>query len=378
MIEIKEAVLKKDIKKFVDFPRKLYKGCPYFVPFLRFDEINNADPRKNPSLESCRAKYFLAYKDGVIAGRIMAIIAYEDIKKSGVKRIRFSRIDFIDDVEVAGALLKAVADFGRSEGLEYVHGPLGFNDTDREGLLIEGFDRMGTFETQYSYPYYHKHLEALGFIKDVDWLERVYRCPPAPDQRIEKISQMVLKRYNLTSLHLNKKQFIERYAKKFFEMIDKSYSGLYATVPLSDKVVDSLVNMFKLIADTRFICCVVDENDNVIGGGIALPSIAKALNKSGGRLTPLGIIRLLWALKHFDTVDFALIGVLPEYLNKGVNAIVISEILNGGINKGVRYGESNPTLETNNNVQTQFKFLDIAWEKRRRAYVKPILKSTDK
>ena len=372
MIEIREAVCKKDIKKFVDFPQKLYKDCPYFVPFLRFDEINNADPKKNPALEDCRSRYFLAYRGGEIVGRVMAIIHYADIKKSGIKRIRFSRIDFIDDYEVSAALIKTVEDLGRKEGLEHIHGPLGFNDLDREGLLIEGFERRATFETQYSYPYYQKHIEGLGFQKDVDWVERVYRCPPQPDQRIEKISQMVLKRHNLKSVDLNKKQFIERYGKKFFTMIDQSYSGLYASVPLSDKVIDATIGMFKFIADMRLICCIVDENDNVVGGGIALPGIAKAIQKSRGRLTPCGIIRFLYATKHYDTVDFVLIGVLPQYLNKGVNAIVVSKILNGGIERGVKYGESNPTLETNFNVQSQFKFLEIAWQKRRRAYTKAI------
>ena len=373
MIEIREAASKKDIKKFIDYPQKLYKDCPYFVPFLRMDEINMSNPKKNASLEVCKVKYFLAYKGGEIVGRVLGIIHFDDIKKTGVKRVRFSRIDFIDDIEVARALIKAVEEFGKAEGMEYIHGPLGFNDLDREGLLTEGFDRISTFEEQYSYPYYPVLLEKLGFEKDVDWISMLLKCPPVMDARIERISERVLKKYDLRVARFkSKNEFINKYGRKFFRAMDECYSGLYATVPFSEKVIDNTIKMFKLIADLKLICVVVDKDDNIVAGGMALANIAKAVQKSKGRLGPLGIIRLLWAVKHYEYIDFAFIGVLPEYLNKGVNSIVITEIVKGGIARRVKGAETNLMLEFNNKVQSQFSFLEGERHKRRRAYIKPI------
>lgn len=372
MIEIREAVSKKDIKKFVDFPQKLYKGNPYFVPYLRMDEVNIINPEKNPALEDCKAKCFLAYRDGELCGRVMGIVHYGDIKRSGIKRIRFSRIDFINDVEVARALLNAVEELGRAEGLEYIHGPLDFNDLGREGMLIEGFDRMSTFETQYSYEYYPVIMEKIGFKKDVDWIEHLIKCPKKMDERIERLSQKVLERFNLRIARYSKREFIKRYALKFFEMLDKSYTELYATVPLPPKVIDSTVKSFKLIADKRLVCCVVDKDDTIVAGGLALPSIAKAVQKSKGRLLPFGIFRLLWAIKRYSVVDLALIGVLPEYRNKGLNSIIITEIVKGAISRKVVDAESNHMLEDNTNIQAQNKFMEHIVHKRRRAYVKPI------
>lgn len=372
MIEIREAVSKKDVKEFVDFPQKLYKGNPYFVPYLRFDEMNILDPKKNPALCDCKVKAFLAYRDGELSGRVLGIIHYGDIKRFGIKRIRFSRIDFIDDAEVARALISAVEGFGRAEGLEYIHGPLGFNDLDREGMLIEGFDRISTFETQYSYPYYPAIMERIGFKKDVDWIEQYIKCPKKTDERIERLSQKVLERFNLRIARFGKREFIKRYAHKFFEMLDKSFSGLYATVPLPPKVIDSTVKMFGLIADKRLVACVLDKDGNVIAGGIALPSIAKAVQKSKGRLLPFGVFRILWAVKHYKIIDLALIGVLPEYRNKGINSIIISEIMKGSISQNADYAESNVMLENNLNVQAQNKFMEHIVHKRRRCFIKPI------
>jgi len=372
MIEIREAVTKKDIKKFVDFPQKLYKGNPFFVPFLRYEEINNANPQKNPALADCKVKYFLAFKDGALCGRIMGIVHYGDIGRYGIKRVRFSRIDFIDDTEVARALIKAVEDFGRAEGLEYIHGPIGFNDLDRVGMLVEGFDKMATFETQYNYEYYPAAMDRLGFQKDADWIETFYFVPPRIDPRIEKISRMALEKYNLKSVRGTKRQMIKRYGLKLFEMIDKSYHGLYGTVPLNPKVIKGIIGMFKLIADPKLICVVVDKDDNVVAGGLALPSIAKAVQKSKGRLTLLAVIRLLWAIKRYKVIDLALIGVLPEYQNKGLNAIVITDIVNGGIQRKVIGAESNYVLEDNYKSISQLSFMDKVQHKRRRAYVKPI------
>ena len=372
MIEVREAVSKKDIRKFVDYPQKLYKNCPYFVPFLRMDELNFANPKKNPNLIQCKTKYFLAYKDGEICGRVMGIIHYADIKKTGIKRVRFSRIDFINDIEVARALIKAVEEFGRAEGLEYIHGPLGFNDLDREGMLIEGFDRLSTFETQYSYDYYPVLMEKLGFKKDVDWIEKLLKRPEEMDKRIESISKKVLSRYNLKVLNVSKRQFIKKYGLKFFESMDIGFSHLYGTVPFPPKVIDNTINMFKLIADMNLICTVVDEKDNVVAGAVVLPSIAEAVQKCRGRLTPLGIIRILWAIKHYKVVDFAFIWVLPEYLNKGVNSIIINEIVKNGMARKVTQAETNIMLETNEKVQVQFDFLKGECHKRRRAFVKPI------
>ena len=373
MIEIKEVKTKKDIKNFVKYPHKLYKGNPYFVPFLDIDEINKFDSKKNESYDDCIVKCFLAYKDGQIVGRIAGIIQKLYNQKVDEKRVRFSRFDSIDDQEVANKLFSSVENWAKEQGMTIIHGPMGYNDLDREGLLIEGFDQMSTFEEQYNYDYYPKLIENYGFKKEVDWIEyRLYR-PKEPIERIEKISEVVSKRYGLTlNSPKNVKKYIQKYKQKLFKVLDDAYSPLYGVVPFSDKVKDSLIEQFSLVLNDDYLVTVTDKEDNVIAFGLVFPSLSESVNKSKGKLLPFGIFRMLKQIKKPKSIDLALIAIEPEYQNKGVSAMIMSALIKGMIKKDIEYAETNLMLEDNNRIQNQWDVFDYIQHKKRRSYVKNI------
>jgi len=371
MITIKEASTKRDLKKFADFPTRLYRDCPYYVPPIRINELKLANPKKNPSGKNCRAKYWLAYKGGKLAGRVSAIINGLDDRKTGLRRVRFCRIDFIDDREVSRTLMNAVEDFAKKEGRRDIIGPLGFNDLDREGLLIEGFDRMSTFETQYNYPYYKTHLEDLGYVKEIDSEEILYTVPKVHDERISRIAQKALEKYDFRILEgMSKRRLIKLYGEKAFRMLDECYSALFCTVPLTGEAIKSTLGSFGLIARLEMMCFVADKDGNVVAGAIALPSIADAVRKSRGRLTPFSILRIIRAVRRPKTVDLVLIGVLPAYRNYGLSAVIIDRVLRGIVASGATLAESNPLLETNDKIHAQFTFTDGEVVRRRRFYKK--------
>ncbi len=371
MIEIKEVKTKKDKKMFVDFPTKLYEGCKQYVHPLRMDELNLFS-EKNVSYEDCDTIYFLAYKDGKVVGRIAGIEQRIYNQKVNEKRIRFTRFDAINDVEVAKALFDAVEDWARKKGMDIVHGPLGFNDLDREGMLIEGFDELATFEEQYNYPYYPELLEKCGYQKEVDWLEyKIFPTYGEREKRVEALADKVLKRYNLKiAKGKNKKKFIEKYKQGIFEVIDEAYGDLHGVVPYTDKLRDQIINQFKMFISLDFIVTIVDENDRVVAFGFGIPSLSKAVQKSKGRLTPLGIARLLYSVKHPKILDFALIGIRKQYLNKGLPAIVLNYIMKSLPKFKIEHCETNLNLEYNIPIQNQWKNFDHIQHKRRRCYIK--------
>ena len=372
MIEIIEVKTKKEIREFVDFPTKLYKGVKQYVHPLRFDEINNFNPKKNASLEECDVQLFLAKQDGKIVGRIAGIIQRSYNKKVGQTRCRFSRFDAINDVEVAHALFGAVENWAKEQGMNIVHGPLGFNDLDREGMLIEGFDEIATFEEQYNFPYYKDLLEACGYEKETDWLE--YKIFPSPlDERTDRIADMVLKRYNLRVVQeKSKKKFLKKYGDQLFEVIDQAYAPLHGTVPLSESVRAQILEQFELILSLKFFIAIVDENDRVIAFGFALPSLAKAVNKSKGKMLPAGIFRMLHAIKKPQVVDLALVGIRPEYQGKGVNAIIMRFMANSIKKNHIQFCETNLNLEDNIKIQQQWKLFNHSQHKRRRCFIKKL------
>ncbi len=371
MIEIKEVKTKRDKRKFVDFPTKLYKGCKEYVHPLRMDELNLFS-EKNVSYEDCDTIYFLAYKDGKIVGRIAGIEQKIYNAKVNEKRIRFTRFDCINDEEVAKALFNAVENWARSKGMDIVHGPLGFNDLDREGMLIEGFDELATFEEQYNYSYYPELMEKCGYVKEVDWVEfKIFPTYGEREKRVEKIADKVLKRYNLKiATDKNKRRFIERYKKGIFEVIDEAYGDLHGVVPYTDKLRDQIINQFKMFISLKYIVTIVNEKDEVVAFGFGIPSLSKAVQKSKGRLTPFGIIRLLHAVKHPKILDFALIGIRKNYLNKGLPAIVLNYIMKKLPEFGIEHCETNLNLEYNIPIQNQWKNFDHVQHKRRRCYIK--------
>jgi GNAT superfamily N-acetyltransferase len=373
MIKIRQITKRNHIKKFINFQIKLYKGNKFFVPPIIVDEIKFLQVSKNPAFERAEVALFLAYENKKIVGRIAAFILHDYNEKIGESRVRFSRFDSIDNQKVANALFKAAEQWAKEKGANIIHGPLGANDLDREGLLIEGFDQEQTFEEQYNYDYYAKLIENYGFKKEIDWLEFKIYLPKQMDERIVRISNMVLKRSNLKIAKIeNKNKFIDKYKDGIFEVLDAAYAKLYGVVPISNKVRAELVKQFKLLLDPRFICVVLNEQNEVVAFGLAMPSLTKAVQKSRGKLLPFGIFRLLLATKRPKAVDLGLIAVKPEYQLKGVNAIILNEIGKKIIAAGIESVETNLQLENNKEVQSQFENFKKDQHKKRRSYVKAI------
>ncbi len=372
MITIKEVKNKKDIKDFIEFPLNLYKDCPYFVPPLYSSE-KSLFKTNNIYCDQCESVYYNAYMDGKIVGRISGIIQKVANEKYNQKRVRFTRFDSIDDQEVANLLFSTVEKWAKEKGMTEIVGPLGFSDLEREGLLVEGFDQLSTFEEQYNYEYYKKLIENYGFIKEVGWTERKLYLPKEINPKLERISSMMMEKYHLKYVYpKTTKELINKYGDKIFDLLDKSYYEIYGSVPLNKKMRDDLKASFKLIVDVKFVAIIVDENDDVVCFGISFPSIAKAVQKSGGRLTPACIIRILKALRNPEILDLALIGVEKKYQLRGISSSIISNLLKYLSNCNIKYCETNLNLESNDNIQNQWKNFDSILHKKRSAFVKTI------
>ncbi len=372
MIEVLEVKTKQQQKEFLEFPLRLYRGNPYFVPPLYSDE-KKIFRKDYVYYDVCDAVYFNAYKNGKIAGRISGILQKAGNEKRGEKRIRFTRFDAINDKKVAKALFDAVENWGRSLGMDTICGPLGFSDLEREGLLVEGFHEYSTFCEQYNADYYGNLIESLGYEKEVDWLEYKVYPPENDDGSLEKLADFVMKRYNL---HFGtadtKEEFLDKYQKQFFELIDVAYDGLYGTVPFTDGMKKMLIDNFKLIIDLKLIAVLLDENEKIVSLGLCFPSIAKAVQKSYGHLTPAALARVLKSIKKPRVLEMGLIAVAPKYVNRGITSVVASELMKMLRADGVEYAESNLTLEENHAIQNQWKRFKVIQHKRRRAYVKKL------
>ena len=376
MIEIKEVITKKDIKTFAKYPVKLYKNCPYYVPCLRGDELNTFNPKKNASLAYQEAKGFLAYKDGKLVGRIAGIINRKDNQNTGVNYIRFSRLECIDDKEVFSALISAVEKMGKERGMEIIHGPWGFNDTDREGMLTYGFDRRSTYATNYYYPYFAENIRALGFEDESKWTERRFIIPKTPNERITNLSEKIKKRYKLKDLAetMSVKEIVDKYGYKLFETYNDAYGDLDGFVKVEQKEIDEILSGFGTIVNSKYISVLVDEDDNVAGFGIVLPSICNALIKSRGKLFPFGFIGVLRAIKKPKELEMALIGVAQKYKNSGIHAIIISRIMKHVIEDGILEIETNPMLEHNFSIQHMWDQFENEVIKKRQTFKKEITK----
>ena len=372
MVEIKEATTKKLQKEFLDFPLKLYKGNPYFVPPLYVDELKMFKPGFIYN-DTCESVFYNAYKDGVMVGRISGILQKASNEKRNEKRIRFTRFDSVDDQEVADALFDAVEAWGKSLGMDTVCGPLGYSDLEREGLLVEGFDQLSTFEEQYNAEYYGKLIENHGYKKEVDWIESKVYLPDEPDEKLFRVTDEIMKRYKL---HIgeakNVNGFLKKYADPFFELLDSSYADLYGTVPFTDGMKKMMIDNFRLTIDLKYVAVILDENDRVVCLGICFPSIAKAVQKSGGHLTPAALVRLLKAVKKPKVLDLGLIAVSPEYMHKGVANVITAGLMKMLQNDGVEYAETNLNLEDNLAILNQWKRFRSVRHKRRRSYVKTL------
>lgn len=362
-------------KAFVKFPVKLYKDSPYYVPSLIIDELGTLNTKKNPAFDFCEMQLFLAYRDDEIVGRIAAIINHSANEIWKQKNGRFGFVDFIDDNEVVDALFAAAGKWLKNKGMEDMVGPMGFTDLDHEGLLINGYDRMSTMSTTYSYPYYKDQIERLGFEKDADWVEFLIKVPEETPERHRRIANMVKTRYKLSVLKFKSLKQITPYVDKLFRLLNIAYKPLYGFVPLTDKQIDYYVKMYVPLIRWDIVCIVIEEEtDNVIGFGIGVPSLAKALIKHRGKLFPFGWIDLLKALKlrSNDSADLMLMGVAPEYQGKGVNAIIFDDFITSAYRSGFRSVESNPELEINDKMVSLWDGFEAEHHKTRRAYKKRI------
>ena len=374
MVEIREVKSRSELKQFIQFYYDLYRGCDCAVPFLYFDEMATLRSDKNPSFECCEAQYFLAYKDGKIVGRVAAIINRRANERWNCHQVRFGWFDFIDDLEVSTALLKAVEDWGRERGMVEMAGPLGFIDTDREGMLVEGFDQLASMYVNYNYPYYPRHIEQMsGFKKDNDYVECKVKVPEIVPEKFVKVTDMVRRRYGLKVHKFTRHELIEEgYGRKVFDLLNATYADLYGFSQLSDRQIDKLVNDYIKIADLNLVTAIMDA-EKMVGFGTTFPSFSRALQKTrDGRLFPFGWWHVLKILKWHKTpiVDLLLIGVLPEYRAKGANALIFNDLIPYFQQYNFEYAETGPMMETNEGVLSQWQYLEATVHRRHRCYRK--------
>lgn len=365
---------RKELKKFVKFGTAHYDGNPYFVPPLVIDDVNTLSPSVNPAFDFCEAQSFMAYRDGKPVGRITGIINSAVNERTGKKDARFGFVEFIDDNEVVDALFNAVAQWGRSKGMNSLVGPLGFTDMDKEGMLIEGFDEVGTMATIYNYPYYPAHMERMGFAPDADWVEYTINIPKEIPEKHQRIAEIAMRRNNLKiKKFTSRKKIKEEYGVALFELINEAYDQLYGYSPLTPKQIAYYIDMYLGIINLDYVTVVVDENDKLVALGIAIQSFSKALQKSRGKLFPFGWWHLLKTLKWgSDVVDLLLVAVKPELQNKGVNALLFTDLIPNFNKGGFVRAESNPELAANDKVQNQWTYFDNRLHKRRRSFRKSI------
>lgn len=374
-VQIKKVETNKDLRTFSKFANKLYKGSAFYVPTMPVDERNTLDKKKNAAFEFCDADYFLAYKDGKLVGRVAAILNPKANMAWKTKQVRFGWIDFIDDYEVSEALINQVIAWGRERGMEHIAGPLGFTDFDPEGMLVEGFDRLGTMAMLYNHPYYMVHMERLGMVKEVDWLEFRITIPEVLPEKFVKMSEIVKQRYNLKVRKLTHRDIKrENYGQKFFNLINECYCNLYGYSLLSEKQIDQYVKFYLSVLDLRMASFVENEQGELIAAGVAMPSLSEALQKCGGNLFPTGwwhLVKNMYIRKP-DTLDLLLVGVRPDYQSKGVNAMIFTDLFQVYKDMGFKYAETSAELETNVKIQQMFGIFEPEQHKRRRIYTKEI------
>lgn len=375
MLEIKEIQpTKKNLKAFTKFQIDLYDGNPWYVPPLISDDVQTLSPSLNPAHDFCDQVLYMAYRDGRVVGRIAGIINRQVNEKERERAARFGFIDFVDDPEVSAALLGAVEKWSRDKGMNKLIGPLGFTDLDHEGMLVEGFDELSTMATIYNYPYYPEHMERLGYRKESDWIEFLMEVPESIPDRFNRIADIVKRKFELRVLkYKSRKRVKKEYGHALFHLINESYKDLYQYSMLTERQIDYYIDQYLDLLNLDLLTLVVDRNDRLVAVGISMPSMSRALQKSRGRMLPLGWWHLLKGLKgKNDRVDLLLVAVHPDYQNKGVNAILFQDLLPYYIAKGYRYAESNPEMETNAKVQRQWEAYNPRQHRRRRCYSKKL------
>ncbi|MFW6140625.1 MAG: hypothetical protein ACOC5S_04655 [Acidobacteriota bacterium] len=371
-LKLREARNPKDLKKFVRFPSSLYKNNEYWIPPLIKGEIETLRPDQNPAFDHCEAKYVLAYKDGEIVGRIAGIINQRFVKYWKKKWARFCWLDFTDDREVSKALLQDIENWARSKGMEGMNGPMGFSTFEQQGMLVHGFDELPTFASTYNYPYYPEHMEDLDYKKETDYVEYEVKTPDKIPEKAVRIRDVIIKRHKLKTLKIKSKKDLLPYADQVFDVINAAYSPLFGFVPLTEKQVNHFVSKYFSFIQPEYTTIVLDKNDKVIGFQISMPSLSRAFQKAKGKLLPFGFIPILKAMKKPERMDVLLVGVLPEYQSKGVNALFMTDLTKKCLEKGIKYAESNAELEENVKVQNFWRYYDARQHKRKRIYFKTL------
>ena len=368
-IEIKKVNSRKDLKKFVDFPFQLFKGNPFWCPPLKFDEIDTLRKDKNPAFEYCEAEYWIAYRDDKPAGRIAGIINHNEIKRWNEKLVRFGWIDFIDDHEVSRMLIETVKEWGKAKGMNAIHGPLGFTDMDAEGMLIEGYEEISSLAAIYNFPYYKDHMERLGFRKAVDWVQFEIKVPSEVPDKVERMTRIVLQKFDLHLLKPRNKKEIRPYTAKMFRMYNKAFNDIYGFTALTEKQIDYYTKLYFGLLRPEFVSLVIDAQDEVVGFGITMPDLGLALQKAKGSLFPFGFIHLLRALRKNKIIHMYLIGVRPDYQGKGLLALVYHQLTKAYINGGITLALTHPQLEENFKAVSIWKNYDSRIYIRRRCWI---------
>lgn len=372
MITIKEVKTRKEKVLFTEFPNKMYKKNPYYVPALSLDEHNVFNEKVNPVFEYCEAIRYLAYKDGKVVGRVAGIINHQWNEAYNIKKGRFTRLDMIDDIEVTKALIDQVTTWAKDKGMDTMIGPIGFTDLDRQGMLVEGFDQLNMFITIYNAPYYMEHMDQLGYIKDVDWTEKQIKWPTEVSEKIKRGAEIARKRYGYELIKCQTKKEIFNYIYEAFDMYNVAFNELYGFFPITQKVMDYYIKQMMMIISLEYLWFVLDKEKKVVGFTVIMPSLALPNQKSNGKLFPFGAFRLLKALKKHDVIDLYFIAIDPKHQGRGIIALMFEDGIKTGIAHGVRYAETGPELELNANIQNQWKDFDYVGHKRRRCYTKPI------
>ena len=373
MVEIRQLnPTRSNLKKFVEFQIDLYKGNPYFVPPLVSDEIATLDSKVNPAFDHCESAYFMAYRDGKAVGRIAAMINKQVNEKENSRQARFGFVDFIDDAEVSKALFGAAEKWAKEKGMDNIVGPLGFTDLDNEGMLINGFEELGTMATIYNYPYYPAHVERLGYEKEVDWHEFLIEIPEQIPDKHKRIAEIVKKKFNLRVVKFtSRKALKEQYGQALFELINEAYDNLYGYSRLTKRQIDYYIKIYLGMLNLDLVTLIVDGEDQLVGVGISIQSMSRALQKSKGKMFPFGWWHLLKGLKgKNDRVDLLLVAVKPQYMGKGVNALLFTDLIPAYNKYGFKWAESNPELESNAAVQNQWEAFPYRQHRNRRAFIK--------
>ncbi len=350
----------------------MYKDNPYYVPVMYGDELALLDKKKNPAYEYSETKLFLAYRDKKIVGRICGLINHSYNKKKNVNQIRFCRFDVIDDIEVSKALFKAVMDWAKERGIHEMIGPIGFSDLDKEGMLVEGFEEMSNSLTLYNHEYYVRHMEEMGFTKDIDWLEYQVFAPKEMNDRITRLSEIIQKRYGYKVVKLHKRKEVSNYTQKAFDLINEAFEPLYGVVKLTQKQIDEFIKQFVpvvIATNYEYLYLINNSKDETVGFGLLAPSLNDSLRKSKGKMFPFGLLRMLKDLKKNKVLDMYIVAVKPEYQNLGVNALILCEGIKSAIKNNVLYAETGPELETNVAVQSQWKQFETRQHRRRRSWI---------